>query len=67
MLICFHIMLHKGLMYVEIDIGTAYLNAEVDTELYIQIPPEMTKGVEVFARLLKNLYIKVIETIFRVG
>ena len=56
LLICFHIMLFYNLQYNEIDIGTAYLNAEVDTELYIQLPPEMTREIPVYARLLKNLY-----------
>ena len=56
LLVCFHIMAYYNLKYNEIDIGTAYLNAEVDTELYIQLPPEMTRNIPVYAKLLKNLY-----------
>ena len=49
-------MAYYNLKYNEIDIGTAYLNAEVDTELYIQLPPEMTRNIPAYAKLLKNLY-----------
>lgn len=55
-----HMMLHIGatedLEMRHIDVSGAYLEADVDTELYMTLPLDMTAGVPTVVKLIKSIY-----------
>ena len=55
-----HALLHIGASedwdFRHTDIGAAYLESDLDTELYMQLPPELDGGTAKTVRLVKSIY-----------